>query len=106
MLKKINKHYSKTPGFKMFGKDWVIVYELCLEQMEYASYESQLIRKILHVGHKLSQPLSTEDHEGYMLIIKDLHRRVAIETKHKEEVEALIEVAFDELVQQQQFKSS
>jgi hypothetical protein len=41
-----------------------------------------------------------------MLIMKDLHRRVAIETKHKEEVEALIEKAFDELVQQQQLKSS
>jgi hypothetical protein len=106
MTKKINKHFTKTPGFKMFGKDWVIVYELCLEQMEYAYYESQLIRKILHVGHKLSQPLNAEDHEGYMLIIKDLHRRVAEETKNKEEVEALIAKAFDELVQQQHFKLS
>jgi hypothetical protein len=100
------KHYSKTPGFKMFGKDWVIVYELCLEQMEYAYYESQLIRKILHVGHKLSLPTTKEDHDGYMLIIKDLHRRVAIETKNKKDVEALIAKAFDELVEQRQFKLS
>lgn len=100
------KSFKNTPGFKMFGKDWVIVYELCVEQMEYAYYEHQLIRKILHVGHKLSQPLTKEDHDGYMLIMKDLHRRVAIETKHREEVEKLIAEAFDELVQQQHFKPS
>jgi hypothetical protein len=103
-MHKIFKKYTETPGFKLFGKDWIIVYELCLEQMEYAYYESQLIRKILHIGHKLSLPSTKEDHEGYMLIIKDLHRRVAIETKNREDVEALIAKAFDELVQQQQFK--
>lgn len=105
-MPKIFKSYKETPGFKLFGRSWQIVYELCLEQMDYASYERQLIRKILHIGHKLSQPTTKEDHEGYLLIIKDLQRRVVEETRLKEEVEALIEKAFDELVQQKQLKSS
>ena len=98
------KSYKKTPGFKMFGNDWQIVYELCLEQMEYAYYEHQLIRKILHVGHKISLPSSQEDHEGYVLILQDLQRRVAEEAARKEEVEKLIAEAFDELVGRAQFK--
>lgn len=98
------KHYTKTPGFKMFGKDWEPVHELCMEQMEYAYYEHQLIRKILYLGHKLSQPGTIEDREGYTLILQDLQRRVAQETKWKEEVEALIEEAFNELVGRKQFK--
>ena len=98
------KHFTKTPGFKLFGTDWQPVYELCLEQMEYAYYENQLIRKILHIGHKLSKPGVSEEKEFYTLILLDLQKRVAEETERKESVERLIAEAFDELVERKKIK--
>ena len=89
--------YKKTKGFKLFGKDWEPIHELNLYHGDLRYDEHVLIRKILHLGHKLSQP-NCEEMEAYMLILKDLQRRVEIVTNEREELEALIAKSFDELV--------
>lgn len=96
--------YKKTQGFKMFGKDWEPIHELNLYWGELRYDERQLIKKLVHIGHKLSSPLcEIDEKEAYMCILKDLHRRIAEVTKEKEDLEDLIERSFDELVQRKQF---
>jgi hypothetical protein len=94
--------YKKTPGFKLFGKDWEPIHELNLYHGELRYEESMLIKKLVHVGHKLSAP-ACSDRETYMLILKDLHRRVADVTKEKEDLEDLIGKSFDELMNRKHF---
>jgi len=98
--------YKKTPGFKKFGIDWEPIHELNLYWAELRYDERMLIKKLLHVGHKLSSPLQDSDErEFYMIILKDLHRRIADVTKEKEDLEDLIEESFNELLQRKQFSS-
>ena len=94
--------YKNTPGFKMFGKDWEPIHELNLYHGELRCEESVLIRKLLHIGHKLSSP-NCKDREIYMLVLKDLHRRVAEVSKEREDLEDLIGRSFDELLVFKQF---
>lgn len=94
--------YKKTPGFKMFGKDWEPIHELNLYHCELRYDERMLIKKLVHVGHKLSLP-NCSDKEAYILIIKDLHYRLAKVTKEKEDLEDLIGKSFDELLERKQF---
>jgi hypothetical protein len=96
--------YKKTPGFKMFGKDWEPIHELNLYWSELQYDERQLIKKLVHIGHKLSKPLHDSDEkDAYMFILKDIHRRIAEVTKEKEDLEDLIGSSFDELLQRKQF---
>jgi hypothetical protein len=97
--------YKKTKGFKMFGKDWAPIHELNLYYCDLRYDESMMIRKIMHIGHKMSLP-NCEDKDGYMLILKDLHKRIAEKTKEKHEIEDLIEESFNELVGRKQFTLS
>jgi len=98
--------YKKTPGFKMFGNDWEPIHELNLYWAELRYDERMLIKKLLHIGHKLSSSLiDSDEKEAYMIILKDLHRRVAEVTKEKEDLEDLIEKSFNELLQRKQFSS-
>ena len=97
--------YKKTRGFKLFGNLWEPIHELNLFHGDLRYDESVLIRKIMHIGHRLSQPnCDADDKEGYMLILKDLHRRIAEKTKEREDLEVEIGLAFDELVERTQFK--
>jgi hypothetical protein len=97
--------YKKTPGFKLFGKDWEPIHELNLYHGDLRYDERMLIKKLLHIGNKLSLPSCSEDKEVYMLILRDLHRRIAEVTKEKEDLEDLIGKSFDELLQRKQFST-
>jgi hypothetical protein len=94
--------YKKTPGFKMFGKDWEPIHELNLYHGELRYEENQLIKKLLHIGHKLSI-VHSEEKDVYMIILKDLHKRINEVTKEKEDLEDLIGKSFDELLERKQF---
>lgn len=97
--------YKKTKGFKLFGKDWEPIHELNLYHGDLRYDEHVLIRKILHLGHKLSQP-NCDEKEAYMLILQDLQRRVEVVSKELEALEALIGSSFDELIEKKQLKLS
>lgn len=94
--------FKKTKGFKMFGNDWEPIHELNEYHKVLRSEESCLIKKLLHVGNKMSLP-KCEDSEAYMLILKDLHKRISEVTKEKEELEELIGRSFDELLERKRF---
>jgi len=96
--------YKKTPGFKKFGIDWEPIHELNLYWAELRYDERVMIKKLLYIGHKVSSSLLENDEkEAYMLILKDLHRRISEVTKEKEDLEDLIEKSFNELLERRQF---
>jgi len=88
--------YKKTSGYKIFGKDWELIHELNLELLELLHVEKIIIRRIVHIGHKISLH-ECDDREGYILIIQDLQARLFIHTRERELQERVVAVAFDEL---------
>lgn len=89
--------YKSSTGFKVFGRAWQLVYELCVIHSELRFDESRLIRRVFHIGHKLSLP-ACEDKEGYMMILQDLQKRIEVIGKERNEVEREIDQAFETLV--------
>jgi len=94
--------YKKTTGYKLFGKEWEPIHELNLYYGDLRYDESVLIRKVLHLGHKLSRP-NCENREVYMLILNDLQTRIKVVEAERIELEELIRKSFDEVVQRKQF---
>jgi hypothetical protein len=88
--------YKKTSGYKIFGRDWQLIHELNLELLELLHTEKLLIRRIVHIGHKISLQ-ECDDREGYVLIIQDLQARLLSHMKERELQERVVAVAFDEL---------
>jgi hypothetical protein len=89
--------YKASTGFKLFGKDWEEVYELCRIHGELRFDESRLIKRILHVSHKISK--GCEDEEGYMMILQDLRVRVGNLETERQALEVEIGKLFDEVTE-------
>lgn len=92
----IMSSYKKSPGFKIFGEDWRDVHGLCDELKENRHYEMSLLRRLTHIGHKLSQPIN-EDTEGYKLILHDLQRRYETQAEIVRKLEIEVAESFEEL---------
>jgi hypothetical protein len=93
--------YKKTPGYKIFGTDWELIHELNIELLELLHVEKVYIRRIVHLGHKISLH-DCEDREGYMLIIQDLQQRLLAHKRERELQERIVAVAFNELCERRQ----
>lgn len=88
--------YKKTSGYKIFGKDWELIHELNVELLEMLHTEKLFIRRIVHLGHKISLQ-ECDDREGYMMILQDLQNRLVSHIDERKTQERIVAVAFDEL---------
>lgn len=93
-VNKFSLSYKSSAGFKIFGKDWELLHEKCLYLKSLRFFEKQLIHRLLHIGHKLSQPSTTDD---YRLIMNDLQERLQAHLIIQKQVENEIAVEFEAL---------
>jgi len=89
--------YKKSSGFKIFGEEWEGVYDMCRWHSELRFDESRMIKRILHIAHKVTT--ENEDREGYMLILQDLRARLSVLEKERQALEVEIGKSFDVLTE-------